>query len=416
MSPRWYRNLDADGRRAVWSIYGGFTLDAMNVQLYAFILPVLLTLWHLSPSRAGILATAALLSGAIGGWVAGSLSDRIGRVRVLRLTILWLAISTALCGLARSYDGLLLARTIQGVAFGAEWAVGAVFVGEIAAPATRGRVAGTVQSAWALGWALAAATSAVALWRLPPELGWRATFFVGLLPAVWVYWLRTRLRETPTFSTSQADGGWHAIFSRSTRGCTLRGSILATGTHGGYWALATWWPTMLRLERGMTAAQATAHLAVLVGGSFAGYLLAGWLGDRAGRRLTLATFASGGIATVLAATLLPLPPGAFLVLNGPVGLFALGLYGAVTPVLTELFPTRLRGSGLGFCYNVGRGLAGAGPLAVGASIAAFGIAPAVGLCVALAYSLVLVAVVLLPETRGCALTTVAALEASETQL
>ncbi|MDF0486733.1 MFS transporter [Sphingomonas sp. H39-1-10] len=400
MSPRWYRDLDAEGRRAVWSTYGGFILDAMNVQLYAFVLPVLLILWHMSPSRAGVLATAALLSGAIGGWVAGMVSDRIGRVRVLRLTILWLAISSAVCGLARSYDELLLARIVQGVGFGAEWAVGAVFIAEVAAPATRGRVTGSVQSAWALGWAIAAVVTAVALWRLPPELGWRATFFVGLLPAAWVYWLRTRLDETPSFSSPQAEGDWHAIFSSVTRGRTLRGSILATGTHGGYWALATWWPTMLRLEHAMTAAQATSHVATLIGGSFAGYLLGGWLGDRAGRRLTLATFAVGGIAAVLAATFLPLPAFAFLALNAVIGLFALGLYSAITPVLTELFPTRLRGSGLGFCYNVGRGLAGAGPLAIGASIAAFGIAPAIGLYVAFSYSLVLIAVALLPETRG----------------
>lgn len=399
MLPRWYRDLDLDGRRAVWSTYGGFTLDAMNVQLYAFILPALLTLWHLSPSRAGVLATAALVSGALGGWIAGSLSDRIGRVRVLRVTIVWLAVSTALCGLTRSYEQLLLARAIQGVGFGAEWAVGAVFIGEIASPATRGRVAGTVQSAWALGWALAATTAAIALWQLPLDLGWRATFIVGLLPAALLYRLRSRLREAPTFSASARNGSWHEIFSSPFRGSTLRGSLLATGTHGGYWALSTWWPTMIKVERGMSTAQATGHLAVLVAGSFAGYLLGGWLSDKIGRRRALAAFASCGVVTVLTATLLPLPPRAFLALNAMVGMSALGLYSAVAPVLIELFPTRLRGSGLGFCYNAGRGLAGVGPLAVGGSIEALGVARSIGVYVALAYGLVLIAAALLPETR-----------------
>ncbi|MBW6532770.1 MFS transporter [Sphingomonas sp. RRHST34] len=401
MTPAWYRQLDSNGRRAVWSTYSGFTLDAMNVQLYAFILPALLTLWHLSPSSAGVLATVALLSGAIGGWMAGSLSDRLGRTKVLRATIIWLAISTAFCGFARSYEELLVARAVQGVGFGAEWAVGAVFIAEIASPQTRGRVAGTIQSAWALGWALAATISAIAFWLLPADLGWRATFFVGLLPAAWIYALRRRLRDAPAFFEQRTrSAGWHAIFSRALRGRTVRGSMLATGTHGGYWALATWWPTMLRTERGLSAAEATLHLGVLVAGSIIGYVLAGWSSDRFGRRVTLAIFASGGIAAVLTATLPNLSPKAFLALSVPVGLFALGLYSAVGPVLTELFPTRLRGSGLGFCYNIGRGLAGAGPLAVGASITSLGIEASIGLYVALAYALVIVAAVLLPETRG----------------
>uniref|UniRef100_UPI0035CC7B2C MFS transporter n=1 Tax=uncultured Sphingomonas sp. TaxID=158754 RepID=UPI0035CC7B2C len=401
MSPRWYKNLTADGRRSVWSVSGGFVLDAMDVQLYAFVLPVLIGLWHLSPSRAGMLAAAALISGSIGGWIGGSLSDRLGRVRVLRATILWLAIATALCGLSSSYAQLMSARALQGAGFGAEWAVGAVLIGEISSPATRGRVVSAVQSAWALGWALAAITVGLALWYLPPDLGWRAAFFVGLVPAAAVFWLRARLREAPHLAEAgKGADQWYVIFVAPVRARTWRGILLATGTHGGYWALATWWPSMLRIERSMSALQATLHMGVLVAGSFGGYLLGGWLGDQIGRRITLALLAVGGIVTVLAATLLPLSPLAFLGFSAAVGVFSVGLYGATTPVLTELFPTRMRGSGLGFCYNVGRGLAGAGPLAVGSSVASFGIAPSIGLYVSLAYCLVVVAAVLLPETRG----------------
>jgi fucose permease len=184
------------------------------------------------------------------------------------------------------------------------------------------------------------------------------------------------------------------------RNNTALGSLLAIGTHGGYWALATWWPTMLRLERGMTTAQAATHMAVLVGGSLAGYMLGAMLADRIGRRATLALFALGGIATVLIATQEEISDAVLLALGVPLGLFAMGLYSAIGPVLSELYPTRLRGSGLGFCYNVGRGVAGLAPLAVGGSIAVFGISRSIGLYVSMAYLVVLLAAGLLRETRG----------------
>lgn len=400
IAPRWYRDLDPNGRRAFGSTYAAFSMDAMNIQLYSFTLPVLLTLWHLSPSAGGLLATVTLVASAAGGWLAGLLSDRLGRVRVLQATILWMALSTMACGLAQNYEQLLVARVIQGVGFGAEWAVGAVFMGEIAAAATRGRLVGTAQSAWAVGWGLAAASSTLAIALLPPEPGWRAAFFLSLPMAAVIFLARKRLHESATFLACPGADDWHRIFAAPMLGNTLRGSLLAIGTHGGYWALATWWPTMLKLERGMTNAQAATHMAMLVGGSLAGYALGATLADRIGRRATIALFAAGGIVTVLAATELPVSDAMLLALGAPLGLFAMGLYSAIGPVLNELYPTRLRGSGLGFCYNVGRGVAGLAPFAVGGSIATYGIAHSIGIYVSVAYVLVLVAAGLLRETRG----------------
>ncbi|MGK6355680.1 MFS transporter [Sphingomonas sp. DT-207] len=400
IAPRWYRVLDPNGRRAFRSTYAAFSIDAMNVQLYSFVLPLLLTLWHLTPSAGGLLATVMLVASAAGGWLAGLASDRFGRVRVLQLTIVWMALATLCCGLAQNFEQLLAARMFQGFGFGAEWAVGAVFMGEISAAATRGRLVGTAQSAWAIGWGLAAATSTIAVALLPPDLGWRAAFFFSLPPALAVFVARRRLIESATFLATTDAEPWHWIFSRRMYGNTARGSLLAIGTHGGYWALATWWPTMLRLERGMSTAQAATHMAVLVGGSLVGYILGATLADRIGRRATLACFALGAIATVLVATEAEISDTALLAIGAPLGLFAMGLYSAIAPVLAELYPTRLRGSGLGFCYNVGRGVAGLAPLAVGGSIAAFGISRSIGLYVCVAYALVLFAAGLLRETRG----------------
>ncbi|TMV49227.1 MFS transporter [Thioclava sp. BHET1] len=162
---------------------------------------------------------------------------------------------------------------------------------------------------------------------------------------------------------------------------------------------------MLRVEREMTAAETAMHTAALIGGALVGYALGAWLSDYAGRRITLSVFALGGIVTVLVATQFHLPGNALLALSPVLGLFALGLYSTVGPVLTELYPTPLRGSGLGFCYNVGRGIAGITPVAVGSSVSALGFSHAIGLYVAGSYSLVLIAAARLLETRGIDLLT-----------
>lgn len=370
----------------------------MDVQLYAFVLPLLLALWKLTPEDAGWLATVTLLSSAAGGWAAGLLADRFGRIAVLRGTILWLALSTCFCGLATDVDQLLAARALQGLGFGGEWAAGAVFVAELAAPEHRGRMVGALQSAWAVGWGLAAATCAVLISALPPDFAWRATFFVGLLPAVAVFLFRTRLRDSSAFLSVRRRSAWHAIFRPPMFGSTIRGSLLASGMHGGYWAIATWWPAMLHSERGLSTAAASTHFAAIIGGSFLGYFAGAWLGDIVGRKVMLAIFAAGSISMLLICTELRLSDTVLLLLDVPLGFFALGMFSAIGPVLSELYPTELRGAGLGFCYNAGRALAGATPLLIG------GISHALGFYGACSYGLVLVAMLLLPETRARVLT------------
>ncbi|WP_292177691.1 MFS transporter [Mesorhizobium sp.] len=400
MKPQWYQMLDRNARRAFWTSFAGFSLDAMDVQLYAFVLPVLLTAWGLSHTEAGLLASATLVSSAAGGWITGLLADRIGRIRVLKVTILWLAISTCLCGLADNFGQLLVARLLQGLGFGGEWAAGVVFVAEVVAPEIRGRAVGMVQSAWAVGWGMAAAISAFVLALAPPDLGWRITFVVGFLPAVLVYVYRTRLKESETFLKAGLRSSWHAIFSRSMAAATIKGSLLATGMHGGYWAIATWWPVMLRSERGLSTTATSAYLAAIATASFFGYVSSAWLGDRIGRKATLVGFALGGTLAVLACTELQASNFGLLLLSFPLGFFALGMFSAIGPVLTELYPTEIRGSGLGFCYNFGRGMAGSTPLLIGGSAANIGISHAIGIYATCAYGLVLLVTIFLPETRG----------------
>jgi MFS family permease len=259
---------------------------------------------------------------------------------------------------------------------------------------------GAAQSAWPVGWALAAINGTLALSFLPDAYGWRVSFLIGLVPALFIFSYRGRLHEPATFLNRRSTPRWHAIFSARLLPSTLRGSMLAMGMHGGYWAIATWWPVMLQKERGFSVATASLYFGALVCGSFVGYVVASRLGDQIGRRATLMSCAAGAIILVFACTATDVPDNVLLALSVPLGFCALGMFSLIGSILAELYPTELRGSGLGFCYNIGRGIAGTTPFLVGSSFLNGPISESIGIVASGAFAIVLLAAFLLPETRG----------------
>jgi MFS family permease len=145
----WFTELTKREKRTFWACLGGWSVDAMDTQMYPLAIPALIALWGMTKGQAGILATAALIVAAIGGWMAGVLADRIGRVRVLQLTIPWFAAFTFLSGFTQSFWQLLLTRSLQGLGFGGEWAAGAVLLSETIDPRVRGRDLRTLDEACA---------------------------------------------------------------------------------------------------------------------------------------------------------------------------------------------------------------------------------------------------------------------------
>src|SRR5580704_4169055 len=135
----WYSELSTTEKRTIWACWAGWVLDSMDLMIYAMVMPVLIKLLSMTNQEAGLLATSALVSSALGGWISGMLCDRIGRIRMLQIAILWFAFFTALSGLTNSSNQLLIVRSLQGFGFGGEWAAGAVLMGEIIQPKHRGK-------------------------------------------------------------------------------------------------------------------------------------------------------------------------------------------------------------------------------------------------------------------------------------
>ena len=399
----WWAELSLGERRTFWACFGGWALDAMDVQFYSFVIPTLIATWHISKTQAGALGTSALLFSAAGGWIAGLLADRIGRVRTLQITILWFAVFTCLSGLAQGYWQMFAARALIGLGFGGEWAAGAVLMGEVIGARHRGKAVGSVQSGWALGWGAAAVLYAVVFRFVPEQLAWRLLFFAGILPSLLVVYIRRFVTEPEVFVRGReaAPGAsFLEIFSPSILRTTLLASLLATGAQGGYYAITTWLPTYLKTERHLSVLNTSGYLGVIIAGSFSGYLVSAYLSDRLGRRRNFFLFSLCSMATVLAYTQLTISNNQMLLLGFPLGFFASGIFSGMGAFFTELFPTRIRGSGQGFSYNFGRGVGALFPSLVGALSATLPLGKAIGVFAAAAYAVLFVAALLLPETRG----------------
>lgn len=405
-----FNDLKPVERKTFWAAFGGWALDAFDYMGYTFVIGTLIALWHIDRGQAGLLGTVTLVFSAVGGWAAGAIADRIGRVRTLQISILWFSTCTFLVGFTQNFDQIFVLRAIQGLGFGGEWAVGSVLIGEIVRSDFRGRAVGMVQSGWAIGWGAAALVYTGAFSFLPEHIAWRVMFWFGVLPALLVLYIRKHVPEPQIFTETnklRADrtSRFVDIFRPDLLTTTVLAAVMSTGIQGGYYAITTWLPSYLSSVRGLSVIGTGGYLVVIIAGSFVGYLVGAWLTDKLGRRANIVIFAILSGLSVWAYTQLPLGDTAMLIVGFPLGFAASGIFSSLGSYLTELYPSRVRGSGQGFCYNFGRGIGALFPTLVGYLSEAMGLGAAIGIFAGGAYVLVIIVVFLLPETRGRELTT-----------
>lgn len=403
----WLRETSQQERITLTAAFGGFAVDAFDFMIYTFVIPTLIAAWGMSKAEAGFIATASLLSSAIGGWAAGILADNFGRVKILQLTIAWFALFTFLSGFTNSYGQLMFTRSMQGLGFGGEWSVGSVLVAEMIDARHRGKAAGLVQSSWAIGWGAAAIAFSLTYSLLDAHLAWRVLFWIGVVPAVLIVYIRRHVKESANFQETRARASavgqrtfFLEIFSPALLKRTVLSTLLVAGMQGAYYSMSTWLPTYLKTERHLSVLNTGGYLLVLIGGSFFGYLTSAYLSDRSGRKNCFILFAVSAAVLVITYTLLPMTDVAMLFLGFPLGFFLSGIFAGTGAFLSELFPSRMRGSGQGFCYNFGRALGATGPPLVGYLSSTMPLGQAIGVMAGSAYLVVIMAALSLPETRG----------------
>ena len=400
----WLRALGPRGRRAFGGAFGGYALDSYDFFTLPLSMVAIAASFGLDKGQTGLLTTVTLVVSAVGGALAGVLADRVGRVEALMITVITYALFTVLCGFAPNYETLLVFRALQGLGFGGEWAVGAILVAEYASARHRGRTLGAVQSAWAAGWALAVIVYTLVFQFFDADLAWRILFWTGALPARLVFWVRRHVEDAPQAAAARVAsperGSPGAVFRPGLLRTTLFAILLSTGVQGGYYTLATWVPTFLKTERGLTVVGTGGYLTLLISGAFLGYLTGGHLTDRIGRKRNIALFAVLSAAAVLAYT--QIPAGAntlLLVLGFPLGFCMSAIFSGFGSFLAELYPTPVRGTGQGLTYNTGRAIGAVFPALVGFLSESWGVGGAL-VFGAVGYGIAVVALLGLPETRG----------------
>lgn len=389
-------------RRAVIAAGIGWGLDGLTWTIYSFALTAVLPVLGISKGAAGWVTALSVAASAVGGVACGYLADRFGRVRVLTWVIVGYSVMTALTATSQDLAQFVLWRVLEGFAFGGEWAVGAALVAEYATPERRGRLLAYVQSAYAVGWAISTAAYIVTFSLLPAASAWRVLFLVGLLPALAAFWVRrhTHDRVDVNWVRAATSPSRSALFGPGVRRTTVFATVLGIGIQGIYYSVFVFVPLFLSSERGMSVTGTAAYTWLVIVGSFVGYVASGYLHDGLGRRPTFTLFFVGSVASIALFVFTPIArPELGLLVSFVLGFFASGQAGGMGAYLAELFPTALRATGQAFAYNVGRGLAGFGPLVVGVLGAAIGLGVAIFWVGVVGAVLGCAALAALPETR-----------------
>jgi MFS family permease len=402
----WPRDTTPAERQTLVAGGLGWMLDAMDVMLYSLVLAFLIREFSMDTRTAGFLNSLTLLASAIGGFLFGWVADRIGRTRALMASIVLYSIASAACGFSRTIPQLATFRFLLGLGMGGEWTAGAALIAETWRAEHRGKALGLMQSTYAIGEAIAALVVAVVL----PHFGWRAVFFVGVLPALLVFWIRRRVPEPALWkqrTRSNRPGALKLLLDKNVLGVGTLATTMNACAMFGYWGLFTWIPAYLSLPvsqggRGLGLVKTTTFFLVLCFGKWLGYAMFGFFADTFGRRKPYFLY------LLIAAALVPVYGSAksqfWLLLLGPlVAFFGTGFFSGYAAIVSEIFPGEIRATAMGLSYNVGRGLSAVAPFAVGALALHYGIGPAF-LLQAAAFFVAALLALMLPETLGRALT------------
>jgi len=392
--------------------WAGWVFDFYDLILFSFLLIPIGQELHLSNVGLSYVLGSSLAATAIGGVIFGILSDRFGRKSVLQWTILTYSIGTFLCGLASSIEVLLIFRIITGLGVGGEWATGQTYVGESFPPKVRGRYGAVMQTGAPLGIVLASLVGGF----ITPEIGWRMSFFLSILPALLVIFIRKKLPESdvwlarlklskeasPEIIKSQTRSKFLQLFSFTHRKVFIKCLVLAIFDMSAYWFTYSWMPGYLHQQRQFTMTKSAAWMLVTQAGGLLGYLTFGMIADKLGRRPAYSIYsfimAVGLIMITTMWDIVVVYPTLILGFMFLVG-FGTGMFSGYGPLFAELFPTSIRNTAMGSAFNLARGVQFFTPVIIALIAEQYGLGG--GISLAALFALLTGAWIwVFPETKG----------------
>ena len=408
--PKWYQEITPYQWRVLLCACLGWALDIMDGYLYAIILfPAMSDLLGTTQSSVigwygGIVLSIFMIGWALGGLIFGPIADRYGRAKTMALTILIYAGFTGLCAIAGSWQELAFYRFMTGLGIGGEWSAGAALIAESWPERSRAKAAGIMQSCGGIGFLLASL-----LYLVIGPYGWRWVFALGILPAVVAFYIRRSLAEPDRWVQAKVENQpLRVIFKQPMRRDVLVGTGLAVIATFGYQGAIQWVPSwisaMLYAQGTKTVIpQVSLITTVLNFGGMAGCLIFPFVAERLGRKRALLSYFLGALVFVPTTFFLAQTFIQALVVSPLMGFFAAGVFAGFAIYFPELFPTAVRATAQGFCYNFARIVSAFAPIAVGAIVSAYGsFAPAIAI-VSLVYVLGLIVLIYARETKGQAL-------------
>jgi MFS family permease len=389
----------------------GWMLDSMDVMLFSLLIPAIEKDLSISAATVGGIMSLTLIAAAIGGVFFGFVADRLGRTRALSMSILIYCLATGLCAFTHSAVELAACRILLGLGMGGEWAAGAALVAETWPATHRARALGLVQSAWAIGYALAAAVTALILPSFNAHWGWRAVFLAGMVPAVTTIWIRRKVKEPEAFTAVSPEERAPTAFKELFHGELGRSTLIITTMNAAslfaWWGLFSWVPAFLSLPvaqggHGLSIVRTSTFTILMQAGTFLGYTSFGFFADLATKtresgtsiRVPHISILRCGIDNahsttdptlspdlsarkyvyiaylLVAAAVVPIytlanSATAVLLLGPIIGFWGSGFFSGFSVIASEAFPTALRGRAMGMAYNLGRIVSAAAPYTIG---------------------------------------------------
>lgn len=357
-------------KKTVVASVAGLTLEGMDIMFISFAMTMIIAEFNIDLATGGLISSITNVGMLLGGIVFGVLADKYGRVKVFTYTVILFAIGTALTGLATSIEQVYLFRFIAGIGAGGEYGIGMALVAEAWPKNKQGRASSYVSVGAQYGVILAALLSAIIL----PTLGWRALFFVGVVPVIFAFIVRKNLDESPEWLAAQKNkkdskkaekGKLVQLFETPrTAITTISLIIMATVQIAGYNGLMIWLPSMLQQSQGLSVSSSAIWTISTAVGMIVGMLTFGLFLDRFGAKRAFGVFL---IASACAVFLYSYATGSVGVLIGGaiVGFFSNGMFAGYGALIGSLYPVQIRSTATNTIFNFGRAIGGFSPILVG---------------------------------------------------